>query len=365
MSVPDQKRTFPLLLVRVAPEQHKPNMCAIQRRATLPVTFTPSCPEKNLEIRLNRGIGPMHNKIISTLAGVAFSLAASGLVFAADIATKAAAPSPAPVYNWTGWYVGVNAGASFGTFKTDFNRAGGTLVFNDLALGEEPSPIPGFAGRDEVYPGGFVGGGQIGFNWQFSPLWVVGLEADFQGADEKETSTLSTSLNFSVGIPGSPRPAAASLTIGTNYSTNIDWFGTARGRIGYVWGNGEVVSYVTGGLAYGEVKINGTNTVSVPAGGISLVDSVGQTFGASFGASHVNTGWVVGTGTEGKLLIPGWTYKIEGLYMDLGHLDATGPGGSSITSNAITIVTATMGPVHTHTHFTDTILRVGLNYQFH
>jgi opacity protein-like surface antigen len=76
--------------------------------------------------------------------------------------------------------------------------------------------------------------------------------------------------------------------------------------------------------------------------------------------SNVNTGWVVGTGTEGKLLIPNWTYKIEGLYMDLGHLDTTGagggvPGGFSLTA----------GPVHTHTHFTDTIIRAGLSYQFH
>jgi len=53
-----------------------------------------------------------------------------------------------------------------------------------------------------------------------------------------------------------------------------------------------------------------------------------QSITQAFDHSNVNTGWVVGSGTEGKLLIPGWTYKIEGLYMDLGHLDARGPGGS-------------------------------------
>jgi len=45
----------------------------------------------------------MRNKIVSSLAGAVFSFAASGLAFAADIAVKAPAPSPAPVYNWTGW----------------------------------------------------------------------------------------------------------------------------------------------------------------------------------------------------------------------------------------------------------------------
>jgi hypothetical protein len=72
----------------------------------------------------------------------------------------------------------------------------------------------------------------------------------------------------------------------------------------------------------------------------------------------------VGSGTEGKLLIPGWTYKIEGLYMDLGHLDTRGPGGSAFLP-VFSGLTLTAGPVATHTHFTDTILRVGLNYQFH
>jgi outer membrane immunogenic protein len=119
--------------------------------------------------------------------------------------------------------------------------------------------------------------------------------------------------------------------------------------------NGDVLTYVTGGLAYGEVKINGTSTVSV--GVFSLTQSIGQ--------SQVNTGWVVGFGTEGKLLIPGWTYKIESLYMDLGTLDATGvtTGTSAPAANPPLAVIG--GQVHTHSHFTDGILRVGLNYQFH
>ena len=124
-----------------------------------------------------------------------------------------------------------------------------------------------------------------------------------------------------------------------------------------------MLSYVTGGLAYGEVKINGTNTVGTfaIANGFPPAVSVSQTFGHS----HVNTGWTVGAGTEGKLLIPGWTYKIEYLYMDLGTLDADG-----VTSGVFPIIipggaTVTGGQVTTHSHFTDSILRLGVNYQFH
>jgi opacity protein-like surface antigen len=135
-----------------------------------------------------------------------------------------------------------------------------------------------------------------------------------------------------------------------------------RARIGYVWGNGEVMCYITGGLAYGEVKINGTNTVTAFILGIGtpLAESVSQTLGHS----QVNAGWTVGYGTEGHLpLMPGnWPWKIEGLYMDLGHLDATGvTTGVQVAPN----FNATGGRVTTHSHFTDGILRGALNYKFY
>jgi outer membrane immunogenic protein len=103
----------------------------------------------------------MRNKLISSLAGAVFSFAASGLAFAADMVKAPPSPPPAPVYNWTGWYAGVNLGASFGTTKTDFNAA--PIFSNGLQI------TSGFGGRDEVYPGSFIGGGQVGYNWQYSP----------------------------------------------------------------------------------------------------------------------------------------------------------------------------------------------------
>ena len=177
----------------------------------------------------------------------------------------------------------------------------------------------------------------------------MGLEADIQGALERDNPTLTNSLTDF---------GCCSVTAVTNYTTQIDWFGTVRGRLGYVWGNGEVLTYVTGGLAYGEVKINGTNTISAACCGSS------GSFSQPFGQSHVNTGWVLGYGTEGRLAIPGWTWKVENLYMDLRHLNATGvfagcPGtlcnvGPGSVSSQVT----------TNTHFTDWILRGGLNYKF-
>jgi outer membrane immunogenic protein len=293
----------------------------------------------------------MRNKLLSGVAGAAFSFTASGLAFAADIAVKAPPPAPAPVYNWTGWYVGVNAGASFGNVKTDFNATPVTVTA--IATTTSTFTTPGFAGSNTEYPDGFMGGGQIGYNWQLSPIWVVGLEADFQGAAEKDHNTLTNSFSG----PGFIFPNGNAPVVGTtvlDYATKIEWFGTVRGRIGYVWGNGNVMSYLTGGLAYGRVDLEGTSTVSgfatIPENTFSTTRTIGH--------SHVNTGWTVGYGTEGVLAIPGWTWKVEGLYMDLGTLDDSDPIVPIITS-------VTGGQTFTHTHFTDGILRGGLNYQFH
>ena len=62
----------------------------------------------------------------------------------------------------------------------------------------------------------------------------------------------------------------------TQYDAKIDWFGTVRGRIGYLFGDGTVMTYVTGGLAYGKVDLEATSTVS---GTVALVP---------FSITHVN-----------------------------------------------------------------------------
>jgi outer membrane immunogenic protein len=303
----------------------------------------------------------MTKRITSFFALTTFVLAVSGSAFAADIAVKAPPPAPAPVYSWTGWYVGVNAGASFGRAKTDFN---GPITLNAATTPVVSiSPIPGLGGSDTESPSGFIGGGQIGYNWQFSPIWVAGLEADFQGALERDSDILSNHLSLGVPVTSGGIPAGTSPVTGTavtDYTTKIDWFGTVRVRLGYVWGNGEVMSYLTGGLAYGKVDLGGTNTVSGTAGLVPF--SVTQ----AFGHNAVNTGWVVGYGTEGHLpgnWIPGnWTWKIEGLYMDLGTLDTTGVTTGASPGTPFSVAGT---QVTTHTHFTDGILRAGLNYRFY
>jgi outer membrane immunogenic protein len=111
----------------------------------------------------------MASRVISSLFGAAFVVTAGGIAFAADMPVKAPyAPAPA-VYNWTGWYVGVNAGASMGNAKTDFNVAPMTVTGTSYG-----STTPPFGFSDTTYPAGFIGGGQIGYNWQYSPPYCGG-----------------------------------------------------------------------------------------------------------------------------------------------------------------------------------------------
>jgi outer membrane immunogenic protein len=129
------------------------------------------------------------NKIAIGAAAITTLFASHAL--AADMAVKSAPAVPSPaIYNWTGWYVGVNAGASFGKVKTDFDRGPVTVAITSGGITGSGTSDSLFR-SDTSSPDGFIGGGQIGYNWQISPIWVVGLEADIQGALEKDHNTLT------------------------------------------------------------------------------------------------------------------------------------------------------------------------------
>jgi outer membrane immunogenic protein len=126
--------------------------------------------------------------------------------------------------------------------------------------------------------------------------------------------------------------------------------------------------YGTGGLAYGEVAVSGNANISAFFPSIPPLPFTPTT--AGFGASKTNVGFSVGGGMEGRLsywLPPNWTWKLEYLYLDLGSINTTTPfvlptPGAVPAGGAVSNIT---GTITTHTHFTDNIVRVGLNYQFH
>ena len=242
------------------------------------------------------------NSVCANIAGVFVYMTAFGAF--ADAAPIYNARST-EVYNWTGFYIGANAGHGWG-------HADSSVVYFGNAL-----TLPtGFAMSDLAKPNGFIGGAQIGYNWQVSRDWVFGLEADWQGSGQKAASSRPSQSYI---LPGVGAPIAAG-TYQMTYDAKIDWFGTARARIGYAAWN-RILLYATGGLGYAEVKVSGTAT-----------DSGNSAFGpynttAAFGGSKVNAGWTVGGGIEAALA-GNWTWKVEYLYLDLGTLDLTAPGPS-------------------------------------
>src|SRR5262245_18208979 len=146
--------------------------------------------------------------------------AVSALVLGALPAAAADMPVKAPpliaAYNWTGGYVGLNLGYSWGSATTTIT---GAAPFT-------PSPTD-FGAK----PSGFIGGFQAGYNWQTSPNWLWGLEGDFQYADQHGIATCCTPI--------------------ATVDARFRWFGTFRGRLG--WVSNDWLLYLTGGLAYANV----------------------------------------------------------------------------------------------------------------
>ena len=209
----------------------------------------------------------MRSKTITLLA-MAFGLGVAHAAFAADMPTKAPivkAPvaAPAPVYNWTGFYIGVNGGYAWGTYTFDY-----------------APPDVGSNNR-----GGMIGG-TLGFNYQFAGPWVLGAEADWDWAD----------IN---GSASCPNPAFSC-------ETKIRSLGTLRARAGYAMNN--VLLYATGGFAWANV-----NAQTVNLAGLAIPPSGTPTNGSSATVG----GWTAGVGLEWAFW-QNWSAKIEYLYADFG-----------------------------------------------
>ena len=251
------------------------------------------------------GVGKMYKFLLASVV-TAISLA-SGSALAADMASKAppiATSSPAPAWNWSGFYVGGNVG---------------------YGVGRDPTVQTFGIDLQDTYqlaPAGWLAGAQAGYNSQFGN-WVLGIEADWQWANQTDAACTNTCTPFA--------PAAAAAI---SSASTIKSFGTARARFGFAedgW-----LWYVTGGDAWGSVDSRYSNVVLAPPGPLS-----------AFGATQDRNGWVVGGGVE-TTLAGAWSAKLEYLYLDLGNVNATDPSsGETFTSTV-----------------RDHIIRLGLNYRF-
>ncbi|MEF3365862.1 outer membrane beta-barrel protein [Methylocystis sp. 9N] len=282
-------------------------------------------------------------------AAMALALMA-GTAVAADLPHYKAPlpPPPPPPPLWTGFYVGLNAGYTWSNSSNISTVA--FPVFNASGLGGAvPGSFASAFAATSLIPArsdGFIGGGQIGYNWQFYNSFVAGVEADIQG--------IAASSNRGATSGAFPVSGFAPITaVSFNQaSASLDYLGTVRGRLGWLF-TPTLLAYGTGGLAYGGVQTN-TNIVQAFANQTAVPGFFGAT---SF--SDTRVGWTAGGGLE-WMFWPSWSAKVEYLYYDLGSVTQNFTLPS--VNNAGTLFFFNAGQARTR--FNGNIVRAGLNYHF-
>jgi len=255
----------------------------------------------------------------------------------------------APVWNWTGFYIGASGGGTWGRAEITHSvipaPAGQALPEDAAAVTAASSPL--------LNPNGIVAGGHAGFNYQ-TGSFVWGLEGDFSYFRLRANSagTFPFPSTLPGGFLGPP-----TLTFNTSTQISTDWLLTLRPRLGFTAGN--ALFYATGGLAVTNEKVN--QTTGVLNGG---------TFTSSI--SETRLGWTIGGGIE-YMLTPNWTIRAEYLHLDFGT--ASGPGVNNVPTGVLGNLPCTAGQavitgpvVYTgcsiSSRLTAEIVRAGITYKF-
>jgi outer membrane immunogenic protein len=247
-----------------------------------------------------------------------------GVIVSAMIASST--PAFGGDYNWTGFYLGANAGVGINASSYKLTPAGAFLTDGFPATNPQRTDSADLDGP------AFTGGVQGGYNWQVE-RFVVGLETDFNYNGVDQTDIVNRPL---------ARPVVGNFV--HNVSQKLDWFGTMRGRAG-VTPLPEWLLYVTGGLAYGHVSSE-----------TRVLFSVGDDLYAG-SRSTTRVGWTIGAGSE-VAIASAWSIKLEYLYVDLGTF---GYHDTCVNCAALGFdPLAYKTDISTREH----IVRIGVNYRF-
>jgi len=243
-------------------------------------------------------------KKVAAISAIALAMG-MGSALAADLPSRKAPvfiPPPPPPLVWTGFYAGLNIGGGWNANNP--NNEGSIYFDPNYAFGGTgflPGGIPSTNlfflpnGNQTGSAGGVVGGGQVGYNYQFNPSIVIGAEADFQGSSIGGNGPGNTAFYPS---PFLTPPVFATLNDVlipvdpiNGGRLGVNWFGTVRGRAGWLF-TPSLLVYGTAGFAYGGVS--------------------------SWGSNNTSTGWTAGGGIE-WMFAPRWSAKLEYLYIDLSN----------------------------------------------
>ncbi len=233
-------------------------------------------------------------RIVTLLAATAFGLAGIQAASAADMGLPLKAPPPPPpAWTWTGFYIGGNAGAGYGQVDQQLNFPG--PGFGPMAFDSQPIS-------------GFLGGAQLGYNWQMpnAPV-VLGIEGEWDWAGLSGTAPCN--LNFFGAI------------VGMNCNVQENWIADVAGRIGFT--ADRALIYVKGGVAWAGNQYNGT-----------IFPLVGQ---IPVTASETKVGGLLGVGVE-YAVIGNWSAKLEYDFIDFGSTNnAMTIGGVAVPSTIVNL----------------------------
>ncbi|MDP1601942.1 MAG: outer membrane beta-barrel protein [Legionella sp.] len=270
---------------------------------------------------------------------------------------------------WIGFYAGLNAGGIWsGNSKSrvlsSFVPGSQTPLSPNGATYTGVQSALGASGIISTSNGGFNGGGQVGYNWQFTDHLFYGLEADFQGIATGHNNAQTSSI---VPLVGTFDGGSTTYIPGEFFETLLksnkrtDYFGTLRGRLGGL-ATPTLLLHGTAGLAYGGVsswtsitQTNNDSTLFAPAFSLTPKSVNSGSY------SNTRFGWTVGADAE-WMFKPNWSAKLEYLYYDLGRVSyAVSPTLITIPALAqpIAVVTSQVS-----TRFNGNIIRAGINYHF-
>ena len=250
---------------------------------------------------------------------------------AADLPVKARPMAPvAAAYNWTGCYIGGNVGGGWARDRVTWTG----ITESPTAFAPGGATVIPAAANADLNATGFIGGGQVGCNYQFNNF-LLGAEVDAQYTGFR-ASRVTTSVGTATIVPGN---------IAESFESN--WLATFRGRAGFT--TGPVLFYVTGGAAWANVKV--ADQICFPTAVIPAC--------ATGALNNSRLGWTFGGGIE-YMFAANWTVKAEYLYVDLGTASY-----NSLGAPIAAIPNPFPNAVITNNHrITENIARVGLNYKF-
>src|SRR6478672_2239007 len=241
-------------------------------------------------------------------------------------AFKAHSAKTLSYFDWTGLYIGANAGYGFGKSHTD-------ALFSDAATG-----LPLFPTSSSSRLNGVIGGAQAGYNWK-AGTWLIGVEVDAQATNQRAVKSY-----VCPGTSCNPGIAAFDAPVTVVHSHEMDWFGTTRARVGAIITPSTLV-YATGGLALAGFSHVGTL--------FGFAASPPSNTTANLLDHTTKLGWAAGVGLE-QHLFGHVTGKVEYLHLEFGR-DSFFSGHPD---NATAFVLVGSSRV------ADNVMRLGINYKF-